>query len=101
MADDPYSVLGLSRNASDVEIRRTFRRLAKELHPDTNPDDAAAAEKFKKVSQAYDILGDTEKRRRFDRGEIDASSGEPRHTFTGAGNPFGGFASRARTPATG
>ena len=48
------------------------------------------------MSQAYDILGDADKRRRFDRGEIDAS-GEPRHTFTGAGNPFGGFASRART----
>ena len=96
MADDPYSVLGLSRNASDGEIRRTFRRLAKELHPDTNPDDAAAAEKFKQVSQAYDILGDADKRRKFDRGEIDAS-GEPRHTFTGAGNPFGGFASRARS----
>ncbi len=90
MADDPYSVLGVSRGASDDDIRRAFRRLAKELHPDVNPGDNAAAERFKKVSLAYDILGDQEKRQRFDRGEIDAS-GEPRHAYSGAGGPFGGF----------
>lgn len=95
MADDPYSVLGLSRQASDDDIRRSFRRLAKELHPDVNPGDEASAERFKKVSQAYDILGVSEKRRRYDRGEIDAA-GEPRHAYTGAGGPFGGFAGRGR-----
>ncbi|MGI9422533.1 MAG: DnaJ domain-containing protein, partial [Hyphomicrobiaceae bacterium] len=78
MADDPYSVLGVSRDASDDEVRRKFRRLAKELHPDINPNDEAASERFKKVSLAYDLLGDSEKRKRYDRGEIDAS-GEPRH----------------------
>jgi DnaJ-class molecular chaperone len=77
MADDPYKILGLNRSASDEDIRRAFRRLAKELHPDLRPGDAAAAERFKKVTQAYEILGDADKRRRFDAGEIDAR-GEPR-----------------------
>ncbi len=97
MTADPYSVLGVSRDASDDDIRRAFRNLAKKLHPDVNPDDAQAAERFKGVSQAYDLLGDPEKRRRYDAGEIDAS-GEPRHTYAGAGG-FGGFESRGRGPA--
>jgi DnaJ-class molecular chaperone len=90
MADDPYSVLGLQRTASDDDIRRSFRKLAKELHPDLNPDDRAAAERFKKVTAAYELLSDPEKRRRYDRGEIDAS-GEPRRAYhpQGAGGPFG------------
>jgi len=73
MADDPYTVLGVSRGASDDEIRDAYRKLAKSLHPDMNPDDQAAEEKFKNVSAAFRILGDQEKRARFDRGEIDAS----------------------------
>jgi len=90
MAEDPYLVLGVSRDASDGDIRSSFRRLAKELHPDVNPGDSDAAERFKKVSQAYDIIGDREKRSKYDRGEIDAA-GEPYHAFTGAraGSPFG------------
>jgi DnaJ-class molecular chaperone len=80
MADDPYTILGLTKNASDEDIRRAFRRLAKELHPDLRPDDAAAAERFKKVTGAYDLLGDPEKRRRYDSGEIDAT-GEPRQHY--------------------
>ncbi|MDX2155465.1 MAG: DnaJ C-terminal domain-containing protein [Hyphomicrobiaceae bacterium] len=90
MADDPYSVLGLPRTASDDEIRRAFRRLAKELHPDVRPNDPVSAERFKKVSSAYEIIGDADKRQRYDRGEIDAA-GEPRRNYqqAGAGRPGG------------
>ncbi|CAN1724147.1 DnaJ domain-containing protein [Hyphomicrobium sp. 1Nfss2.1] len=75
MADDPYATLGVSRNASDEDIRRAFRKLAKEYHPDISKGNE---ERFRKVSSAYEILGDADKRRAFDRGEIDAR-GEPRH----------------------
>lgn len=75
MADDPYATLGVSRNASEEDIRRAFRKLAKELHPDISKGNE---ERFKKVSSAYEIVGDAEKRRAYDRGEIDAR-GEPRH----------------------
>ncbi len=75
MATDPYAVLGLNRSATDDDIRRAFRTLAKKLHPDVNPGDQAAAERFKQVSQAYDLLGDPDKRRRYDAGEIDAAGG--------------------------
>lgn len=84
MADDPYATLGVSKTASDDDIRKAFRALAKDLHPDLRPNDQAAAERFKRVSQAYDILGDPEKRKKFDRGEIDAA-GETRRGYAGAG----------------
>jgi DnaJ-class molecular chaperone len=84
MADDPYSVLGVPRGASEEEIRRAYRKLAKELHPDLNPANRAAAEeRFKRVSAAYDIIGDAVKRRRYDAGEIDAT-GEPRRAYSRA-----------------
>ena len=82
MSDDPYAVLGVKREATQDEIRKAYRQLAKKLHPDLNPGDKAAEEKFKQVSVAYDLLGDTEKRARFDRGEIDASGQErPRERY--------------------
>ncbi|HET7851525.1 MAG TPA: DnaJ C-terminal domain-containing protein, partial [Methyloceanibacter sp.] len=76
MADDLYSVLGVARTAKAEDIAKAYRKLAKKLHPDLNPGDKAAEDKFKQVTAAYDILGDVEKRRRYDLGEIDASGQE-------------------------
>ena len=76
MSADPYQVLGVARDASQDEIRKAYRKLAKKLHPDLNPGNKDAEERFKEVSGAYDILGDAEKRARFDRGEIDATGAE-------------------------
>jgi len=82
VSEDPYAVLGVKREATQEEIRKAYRQLAKKLHPDLNPGDKQAEEKFKQVSAAYDILGDDEKRARFDRGEIDASGAErPRERY--------------------
>ncbi len=91
MAEDPYTTLGLQRTATDDEIRRAFRRLAKELHPDVNPDNPEAMERFKRVSAAYELVGDPVRRQAYDRGEID-SSGEPRRSYQHAGGrgPAGG-----------
>lgn len=94
MAEDPYAVLGVPKNASDDDIRRAFRKLAKESHPDLNPGNAAAAERFKRLAAANDIIGDPVKRKQYDRGEIDAA-GEPRrqhaYSYTGPrGAPRGG-----------
>ena len=101
MADDPYSVLGVPRTASDDEIRRAYLKLVKELHPDVNPA-KTAHERFKKVTSANDILGDAEKRRAFDRGEIDAA-GEPRRRaarqYSGSG--MGGWGRGRTGPAGG
>ncbi|MBM3516541.1 MAG: J domain-containing protein [Alphaproteobacteria bacterium] len=82
MADDPYEVLGLPRAASQEDVRKAYRKLAKQLHPDLHPGDRKAEERFKRVSQAYDILGNADKRARYDRGEIDAAGAErPKHDF--------------------
>jgi DnaJ-class molecular chaperone len=103
---DPYDVLGVSRQASEAEIKKAFRKLAKEFHPDQNKDPKAGA-KFAEVNSAYEILGDAAKRKQFDRGEIDAE-GKPRFRgfegFGGAGRGAGaggfegfeGFARGAR-----
>lgn len=90
MANDPYSELGVQRSASQDEIRKAFRKLAKQHHPDKNQGDAKAEEKFKRVSAAFDLLGDEEKRKKYDRGEIDADGRETfRGGFQGGESPFG------------
>lgn len=76
MAADPYQTLGVSKDASQEEIQKAYRKLAKKHHPDINPGNKQAEEQFKDVAAAYDLLGDAEKRARFDRGEIDASGAE-------------------------
>ncbi|WP_336814069.1 DnaJ C-terminal domain-containing protein [Bosea sp. MMO-172] len=108
---DPYQVLGVARGASDAEIKKAFRKRAKELHPDRNRDDPKAQDKFSELNAAYEIVGDETKRKQFDRGEIDAE-GKPRfqgfegmgagrggrsggfefNFGQGGGNPFGGRA---------
>ncbi len=74
--DDPYQILGVAKTASEDEIRKAYRKLAKTHHPDLNPGKKDAEEKFKAISGAYALLSDAEKRARFDRGEIDASGTE-------------------------
>lgn len=88
MAQDPYTELGVPRGASADEVRKAFRKLAKELHPDKNPGNAKAEERFKRVSAAFDILGDVDKRKKFDRGEIDADGRETMRGGFGGGDPF-------------
>jgi DnaJ-class molecular chaperone len=90
LARDPYQELGVSRGAGEDEIRKAFRNLAKKHHPDANPGDKAAEERFKRVSAAFDILGDPDKRKKFDAGEIDADGHETGRGFGGGWSP-GGF----------
>ena len=97
---NPYSVLGVDKTASADEIKQAYRKLARKMHPDLNPNDPKAEDKFKEISAAYDILSDAEKRRRFDAGEID-ENGKERAGFGfnpnayanrgQAGGGFGGF----------
>ncbi|MGA2287035.1 DnaJ C-terminal domain-containing protein [Bradyrhizobium sp.] len=79
---DPYEILGVARSASAEDLQKAYRKLAKKLHPDLNPGNAEAEEKFKEIAGAYDLVGDAEKRKRFDSGEIDASGAErPRQNY--------------------
>jgi DnaJ-class molecular chaperone len=88
LAKDPYSVLGVGRQATHDEIRSAYRKLAKQYHPDRNQGDKKAEDRFKAVTAAFEIIGDQAKRARFDRGEIDAEGNE-RSVF-GQGGPFAG-----------
>jgi DnaJ-class molecular chaperone len=88
MALDLYQRLGLKRGASEAEIKKAYRSLAKQLHPDRNKDNPKAAERFAQVTAAYDLLSDKDKRARYDRGEID-EDGNPKMPFGGGG--FGGY----------
>lgn len=91
MAGDPYKELGVSRGASADDIKKAFRKLAKELHPDKNPGNTVADERFKRITAAFDLLGDKDKRAKFDRGEIDADGREQFRGFgAGAGGARGG-----------
>ncbi|MEL6861516.1 MAG: DnaJ C-terminal domain-containing protein [Pseudomonadota bacterium] len=91
MSRDLYKILGVSRTASEDDIRRAYKRKAKDSHPDLHPGDAAKAEAFKAASAAYEILGDRSKRAQYDRGEIDAD-GNPAGFAGGQG--FDGFGQR-------
>jgi len=88
LARDPYMELGIPRSASADEVRKAFRKLAKQHHPDANPGNKESEERFKRVSAAFDVLGDAAKRKKFDAGEIDADG---RETYRGAagGGPWG------------
>lgn len=90
---DPYEVLGVAKNASAKDIKAAYRKLAKKYHPDQNPDDAKAKDRFAAINQAYEIVGDEKKRSAYDRGEIDAEGKQRFQGFDGGvgGDPFAGF----------
>lgn len=76
MSNDPYKILGVAKGAAQADIKKAYRKLAKTLHPDLHPGDKSKETEFQKVSSAYSIIGDPDKRKRFDAGEIDASGQE-------------------------
>ncbi len=87
---DPYNVLAIDRSASEAEIKKAYRKLAKTLHPDRNPDDPRAKERFSELTAAYDFLNDADKRAAYDRGEIDAEGKPKFRGFEGFGQGGGG-----------
>src|SRR5690242_9201699 len=97
MALDLYQRLGLKRGASEAEIKKAYRSLAKQLHPDCNKDNPNTAKRFAEVTHAYDVLSDKDKRARYDRGEID-EEGNPKMPF---GSGFGGYSGGAGGPQPG
>src|SRR6476469_916817 len=97
MALDLYQRLGLKRGASEAEVKKAYRSLAKQLHPDRNKDNPDAAKRFGEITHAYDLLSDKDKRARYDRGEID-EDGNPKMPF---GSGFGGYSSGGAGPRPG
>jgi molecular chaperone DnaJ len=94
VADELYKTLGVSKGASEDEIKKAYRKLARKYHPDRNPGDAAAEERFKEISAAYDVLGDPEKRKEYDAGPAFGGFGGGQSPFgqgAGAAGGFGGF----------
>lgn len=93
MAKDPYKLLGVAKSATEAEIKKAYRGLAKKMHPDANPGDEKAAERFKEITAAYTLLSDKNLRAQYDSGKVDAS-GQQQNPFAGGGfgggNPFGG-----------
>lgn len=100
MASDPYTLLGVPRSASEDDIKKAYRTLAKELHPDRNQDNPKASEKFSAVTNAYDLLSDKDKRARFDRGEIDGD-GNVTSPFGAGSGAYGGYRGDPRGPGAG
>ncbi|OPZ76791.1 MAG: Curved DNA-binding protein [Alphaproteobacteria bacterium ADurb.Bin438] len=98
MSKDPYTILGISKNSNEQDIKKAYRKLARELHPDVNPNNKKVEEKFKEVTNAYNFLSDKDKKAKYDRGEIDADGnikGFSRGGFNGGGfDGFNGFSSK-------
>jgi len=88
MAKNPYKLLGVKKSASDAEIRKAYRALAKKYHPDVNKDKPHMAEKFKEISAAYTLLSDKDMKKRYDSGQVDGS-GQQQNPFGGGRSPFG------------
>src|ERR671912_33892 len=89
---DYYQILGVSKTATHKEIKQAYRKLARKHHPDVNPGDKGAEAKFKDINEAYEVLGDADKRRKYD--ELGANwrmYEQAQQQGAGAGNPFGGF----------
>ena len=100
MSKNLYHVLGVNKDASEAEIKSAYRKLARKYHPDLNKDNKDAAEKFKEVSCAYDILGDKEKRKKYDNNEIDAD-GKPTGFGAGMGGGYGTYSTYEGNPFQG
>ena len=88
---NPYEVLGVDKKASQEDVKKAYRKLARQFHPDRNPGDAAAEERFKEIQQAYDLVGDPDKRKKFDRGGVFGMGGQGPGGFGPGGPDLGGF----------